>query len=299
MEKMKNIIYLLMLIFVLAPWPAQGQFRNDINVSLFTGGTVAQQNVNNQGYWYGVYAEWLPVKTVTGFNLGFGVVASQVEFKSNDLKNKYNGASTDFGLGLVMGKYSEFLTPSYAGYFGFNALLKRSKDVGTGKSILDNNQLGTYKMNQEDWLLSTELNMNLLKTYGWRDNIFPRTQLRLVTQFPLKSSRDSYWNDEPILNSALWNKASYSAELKQSLFRTGYYTFFEPKAYFGYYFYRGNKSHWLEIGPEFAFHKEGSDDFLAIYFLVKKQIGHFEPHLSSTQFVIGINFIPSNINRWY
>ena len=154
-------------------------------------------------------------------------------------------------------------------------------------------------MNQEDWLLSTELNFNLLKYHGWREQLFPRTQLRLVAQTPLKSKRESFWNDEPILNSALWNKASYSAELKQSLFRTGYNNQFEPKIYTGYYYYRGDKSHWLAIGPELALHKPGKDDFLAIYFLVKKQVGHFEPHLGSTQFVFGINFIPTNLSRWY
>jgi len=297
--KRKIVFYVLMLIFVLAPWTAQGQFRNDINVSLFAGGTVAQQNVNNRGYWYGVYAEWLPIKTAAGFNFGFCVLASQVDFKSNDLMNKYWGTSTDFGAGIVMGKYSEFFSPNFASYLGFNALIKRSKDVGTGQSIIDNYQLGTYKLTQEDWLLSTELNFNLLKTYGWRDQLFPRTQLRLVAQVPLKSKRESFWNDEPILNSAFWNKSSFSVELKQSICRTGYYTQFEPKVYAGYYNYHGDKSHWLAIGPEFALHKQGKDDFLAIYFLVKKQVGRFEPHLNQTQFVIGINFIPTNLNGWY
>jgi len=291
---MKNAICLVMIVFVLASWTTQAQFRNNVNVSVFTGGTVAQKNTNNQGHWYGVYAEWLPVTTLTGFNIGFGVVASQARFTSNDTRNQYEGASTNFGAGLVIGYFSEFLTPTFAGYFGFNALIKRSNDSGTGKSILSNNQLGTYKMNQEDWLLATELNINLLKTYGWGKEIFPRTQLKLLAQFPLKSSRESYWNEIPILSSPHWNKSNYGAELKQSVFRSGDLTQLESKAYLGYYYYRGDRSHWLGIGPEISLKREGRDDFLSFHFLIKQQVGHFNQNLNSTQFLIGINFIPTN-----
>jgi len=295
--KKKKITYLLIFIFLLVPWSTKGQFKHDVNVSFFTGGVVSQKNTNNQGGWYGVYADWMPIKGITGFNFGLAFVASSVDFKSNDLKNKYNGSSTDFGLGLTFGKYNEFFSPNFASYFGANVLIKRSKDVGIGQSIIGN-QLGNYKMSQEDWLLSTEVNFNLLKTFGWRERLFPRSQIRLAAQFPLKSKRDSYWNNKPILNSALWNKAAYSAELKQSIIRSdGLNQAIEAKLFSGYYYYRGNKSHWLAIGPEFSLKKEGSDDFLVVYFLVKQQVGHYDPHLSSTQFVIGINFIPSNIIR--
>lgn len=299
MKKQKSKFFLFGLVFLLLPWNIQAQFRNNTNVSFFSGGTVSQQNVNNVGGWYGVYAEWMPIRTQTGFNAGLAFVASSVDFKSNDLKNKYNGSSTDFGLGLVIGKYNEFFSQNFASYIGANVLLKRSKDTGIGYSILENNQLGNYKMSQEDWLISTELNINFLKTFGWRERLFPRTQLRLVAQFPIKSKRDSYWNNDPILNSAMWNKTAYSAELKQSILRSnGFDNFFETKLFTGYYYYRGNKASWIGFGPEFSLKKEGRDDYIALYFLVKKQVGHFEPHLSATQFVIGLNFMPSNLSRW-
>ena len=290
-----------MLLLVLAlslVLPSLAQFRDNVNVSLFTGGYAAQQNGHNRGHWYGMYVEYMPIKTASGFNLGFAALASQVGFVSQDSVNQYKGSSTDFGFGLAFGKYAETLTRSHSGYFGANLMIKRSQDLGEGLFIQDNGQLGRFNMQQKDLMLTGELNINLLKSFGWRENIFPRTQLRLTFQEPLRSERNAYWNNSFIRQSALWNKAAYSAELKQSLTQSGRMDLLlETKIWTGYYHYKGDKSNWLAIGPEFALKMRGWDDFLSVYALYKWQIGNYEPHLNSRQFVVGLNFMPFNIKK--
>lgn len=294
---MKKIVPILLCGFMTLS--VFGQFRDDrVNISLFTGGYFAEQNANNRGYWYGIYAEYMPIKTTGGFNLGFAGVASQVGFKSNDTLNYYEGSSTDFGFGLAGGKYSEFFTNTYSSYLGFNLMVKASQDIGEGYSVGEDGKLGKYSMQQKDVLLTGEINLNLLKTFGYRKNLFPRTQLRLTFQEPLNSGKSSFWNDRPIRESSLWNKAAYSAELKQSITQIGRFDLLlEPKIWLGYYHYKGDGSNWMAIGPELALKKRGWDDFLSLYFLVKKQVGEYDPHYNSTQFVFGLNFMPFNIKR--
>lgn len=294
---MKKIIYTLFLGLVALS--ASSQFRENVNVSLFAGGYTAPQNTNNRGGWYGIYAEYMPLKTPNGFNLGFAAVASQVGFKSNDTLNLYSGSSTEFGIGIAGGKYTEYLTLTHSSYVGFNLMIKKSQDIGEGQSVGLDNKLGIYDMQQKDYLLNAEINLNLLKNFGYRENLFPRTQVRLTMQEPLNSSKRSFWNDVPIKESMLWNKAAYAIEYKQSLVQIGNFDLLtEPKLYTGYYHYKGDGSNWLAIGPELAFKMRGWDDFLSFYFLVKQQVGNYEAHFNETQFVFGVNFMPFNLKKY-
>lgn len=291
-------IFFLVLSLAL---PSFSQFRDNVNVSLFAGTYFAQQNTYNRGGWYGMYTEYMPIKTAGGLNLGFCAVASQVSFNSQDSLNQYKGSSTDFGLGLAVGQYVEFLTHTYSGYFGASLMIKHSQDLGQGTTIIKpQNSVGRYSMQQKSKMLEGSININLLKSFGFRENLFPRTQLRLLWQKPLSGEGQSFWNNVPIKESNLWNKASYGVEFKQSLFQSGQFDLlFEPKLWGGYYHYVGDKSNWLAIGPEFALKMRGWDDFLTFYFLVKKQVGEFELNLNSTQFIFGFNFMPFNIKKYY
>lgn len=297
MEK-RFFIFFLVLSLALTSF---SQFRDNINVSLFAGTYFAQQNTYNRGGWYGMYMEYMPIKTYSGLNLGFCAVASQSSFNSQDSLNQYKGTTTDFGVGLAAGQYVEFLTSTFSGYFGASLMFKRSQDLGEGTSIIKpQNSVGRYSMQQKSNILEGSLNINLLKSFGFRENLFPRTQLRCLWQKPLNGERQSFWNNVPIKESDLWNKASSGVELKQSLFQAGSFDLlFEPKLWVGYYHYVGDKSDWIAFGPEFALKMRGWDDFITLYFLVKKQVGQFEPNLNSTQFIFGINFMPFNIQRNY
>ncbi|MFA6514267.1 MAG: hypothetical protein WCT50_03215 [Patescibacteria group bacterium] len=291
---MRKII-LLALLVVATMSESFGQFRDNANLSLFTGGYAAQQNGNNNGYWYGLYAEYMPIKTVNGLNLGLCAVADRVNFKSNTTLSSYNGGSDEFGAGIAMGKYSEYFTQKHSAYFGANLMLKSIKDNGTGLSMQSDGKLGTYTMVQEDLMFSAELNINLLKTFG---NIFPRSQWKLSYKKPLKSEKTSFWNKAPIKESMIWSKAAIGAEFKQSIVQIGRLnTMVEPKLMIGYQHYVGDDSDWLSAGPEIALKKLGWDDFLSIYVFAKKQVGNFPANLNSLQFVAGLNLNLSNLKK--
>jgi hypothetical protein len=294
---MKKSLFLLALITLIVVGPVLGQFRERVNLSLFAGGYAAQQNANNRGSWYGMYIDYMPVKTETGWLFGFCAVADRVYFKSNTTLSRYDGSSDEIGGGLAGGKWSEFLTQKYSGYFGANLMIKNVRDEGTGKSVQQDGKLGVYTMNQEDLLLSGELNINLLKAFGVR-KIFPRSQLKLTGQTSLKSEKTSFWNNSPIKESMIWNKAAYGAEFKQSITNIGRgNTLVEPKIMVGFHDYVGDNSRWISVGPEIALKKAGWDDFLSVYCFWKQQVGNFEPNLNSGQIVFGINIMPFNIKR--
>jgi hypothetical protein len=293
---MKKTFFLLALMTLTVVGQVFGQFRERVNLSLFAGGYAAQQNANNNGYWYGLYIDYMPIKTDNGWLLGFCAVADRVYFKSNTTLSRYDGSSDEMGIGLAGGKWSEFLTQRYSGYFGANLMIKSVRDKGVGQSIQPDGTLGEYKMDQEDLMLSGELNINLLKAFGVR-KIFPRSQLKLTGQKPLKSEKTSFWNNSPIKESMLWNKAAYGAEFKQSITNIGRNTLVEPKIMVGYHHYVGDDSHWLSLGPEISLKKVGWDDFLSVYCFWKQQTGNFEPNLNSRQIVFGVNLMPFNIKR--
>ena len=298
MKKTKHLFAFAILFITMS---AFGQFRDRINISLFTGGSSAQQNGNNQGYWYGLYVDYMIIKTPMDWNFGLCAVAAQTGFKSNDTKNLYTGSNSNLGGGIAIGKYFEYLTYSHSAYFGSNLLLKSNQDIGEGQSLQANNTFGKYSMTQSDLILAGEVNINILKKAGvegleWQENLFPREQLRLTLQETLNSKKNSYWNNVPIAESALWNKASYGAEFKQSIYQFGKYDLLgDPKLVVGYNYFKGDKSNWWIIGAEIALKRRGWDDFLNVYFQMKQEFGIYTPNLNSTQFVLGLNFSPSNL----
>lgn len=293
---------IMLLAFLIAAIMSQsfGQFRDNANLSFFTGGYAAQQNGYTNGLWYGMYVEYMPIKTTGGLNLGLCAVADRVNFKSNTSVSSYNGGSDEFGAGIAMGKYSEYFSQKHSAYFGANVMLKSIKDNGTGLSLQQDGKLGTYTMVQEDLMFSAELNINLLKTFGVRENLFPRSQLKLSYQRPLKSEKTSFWNKAPIKESMIWSKAAIGAEFKQSIAQIGRLnTMVEPKIMIGYHHYVGDDSDWLSAGPEISLKKRGWDDFLSIYVFAKQQVGNFPPNLNSLQFVAGLNLNLASFKKDY
>lgn len=294
---MKKFIFFL---FLLLPIVVFGQeFKAPINVSFFTGTSIAQKNSNNQSYWYGLYLDYMFGKNGTYF--GLASVASQSHYQSNTANSLYTGKNSSLGGGLAFGKYINYIGRKTDAYFGTNALLRYDQDIGEGSSVT-NGILGKYSMTRSDLLLSGELNINFLKRAkskedksNYHPNLFPRTQIRLTFQEPLSSQQNSFWNEDPIVESLLWSKTAYAAELRQSICQFGGKTMLEPKAIVAYNYYQGDKSHWFLSGVEIGLKKQGRDNFLSVYFLMKRQIGNFQSHLNDSQFVIGLNITPSNI----
>lgn len=274
------------------------EFRGRTTLSAFAGGYAAQQNANNQGKWYGLYAEYLPLRLMfteyEHLNLGFSGLASHSEYVGNDTRSRYQSESSEFGLGLATGFYTYRLTPNSAFYLGANALLKDQQEIGLGTNA---GAEGRYLAKEDNLLFSGEINLNILKTYESGRKDWPRTQLRLMYQQALRSQKDAFWNATPLAESSSWNRTAYMAEWKQSFYRFGKRNHFEPKLVASYHYYAGDKSNWLILGPEFALRKLNWDDYLNLSFLVKKQVGNFAPNLNSTLFMIQVNFAPLNITR--
>ena len=288
---MKKFV-ILSFLFLGFIYSSSGQFKEEVNVSLFAGGYFAQQNTNNQGGWYGIYAEYLPFKTSDHVSFGFSFLYSKSRFENNTQTYRYEGSSSQIGAGITVGKYWDFFSLRHSAFLGTNIMLKKTEDQGRG----DGHNGSVYEMTQEDYIVSFDLNFNLLKTYGYSHNIFPRTQFKLGWQKPLAFYKEDYWNGDEIPESVIWDKAGFSSEIKLSLIEAGLFeNLRQYKVFLGYQYFRGDRSHWLITGPEMSFLKMEKDDWLSINLFVKQRIGNFEPSLNDTHFGVNLVFTFTNL----
>jgi hypothetical protein len=273
-------------------------FRGKTMISIFAGGYAAQKNGNNHGDWYGMYLEHLPIRFLFSeydhLDLGVCTLASKSVYQGNDETSKYSSTNYEFGLGLAGGFYNYRFFKSSAFYLGANTLIKDGQEIEDGST---STSTGRYLSKEGYLMLSSELNLNVMKTYESGLRILPRTQLRLIYQKPLKIERDAYWNATPLSESGIWDKTAYMSEFKMSIYRFGESSFFEPKLVAAYHYYEGDKSQWAIGGIEFALRKLNWDDFLSISFTVKRQVGNYSSNLNDTQFTFGLNFMPFNFRR--
>ncbi len=291
---MKKIFVLILSLLALG---VSAQFRDMSNLSLFYGQFASLQNGNNKGNWKGAYFEYMPIQTESGLRFGVCVVGARSAFNSNDTISVYQGKVSDIAVGLAGGKYFEYISLNHSAYIGANLMIKSSSDNGSGYTV--GTGAGRFQNQQEDLLLASELNFNLLKNgFGWNE-FFPRTQVRVAHQFSLKNQKESYWQGKQVA-STLWNKSSFALELKQSLVALGQNILFEPKVNAFYHFYQGDKSNWLIFGPEIGFKRSGWDDFLTLSLMLKRQVGSFRDNLNKDQLVLMVNLNPVNLfNRSY
>ncbi len=282
---MKKI--LIILIFFLYALPLKAQYSEEMNLSIFSGAYFAPKNTNNMGYWYGLYGEYLPIKTYEGFRFGFAVLATNGEFRNNTKTTKYKSQGYQFGFGLSGGKYWEYFSLKNSAYLGMNLMLRKTQDLGNGQYFYDH-----YQMKQNDLLLSTEVNFSVLKSYGFNPKLFNKRQYKISVVFPLSSDKEDYWNNELIPESISWNKASFQTRIKLNIYEFGRFeNKFPIKTHLGYQYYSGDKSKWLVYGPEAAFRKFNKDDSIILNLFVKQRIGSFDPSLNDLQIGFNLNFI--------
>lgn len=305
---MKKKSFLVLLISLLATIYAFGQdslatqplveFRGTTMVSVFGGGYTAQENSNNNGEWYGVYLEHTPIRFLFSeykhLNLGLSVLASKSSYDGNDKTNKYSSTNYEFGAGIAGGFYSYHFSKNSALYLGANSLIKECQETGEGSN---SSSTGRYLSKEKYLVWSSEVSFNVLKTYEAGLRTLPRIQLRLTYQRPFNCKRDAFWNTTPLPETNIWDKTAYMSELKMSIYRFGKNSFFEPKVVAAYHYYEGDKSKWAILGVELSLRKMNWDDFFSLSFSVKKQVGNYLPNLNSTQFTLGINFMPFNFKR--
>lgn len=283
---MKKIVAYLIIFLLFVP-NIKAQFNEKINVSLFSGAYFAPRNTNNMGYWYGLYAEYMPIRTYDGVRFGFSFLATNGEFRNNTKTTKYQSQGYQFGFGLSGGKYWEYFSLKNSAYLGMNLMLRTTQDLGSGQFLFDH-----YQMKQGDLLLSSEINLSVLKSYGFKPRLFNKRQYKVGFVFPVSSDKEDYWNNELIPESIAWNKASYQGSIKLNIYEFDTFNNYYPiKVHLGYQYYSGDESSWLVYGPELAVRKSGKDDFLILNLFVKQRVGTFESTLNDTQIGMNINVI--------
>jgi hypothetical protein len=281
---MKKIIFIIVIFFTCLPSISWAQTGNT-NLSLFTGAIVSVKNTNNSGYWYGVYADYMPVKTPEGFNLGISFLGAQSKFQNNTETSIYEGKTTQFGLGLNLGKYWEFFSLKNSAYLGGNLSFIKSFDEGRGQNFS-----GIYQMEQNDLMLSAEVNFTLMKQYGRLPKWFNQSSFKVRLQKPMESQKEDSWNGEAIPESMIWNKSSNTLEVKQNILDIGKFeNVMTTKLVLAYYSYQGDKSQWLVFGPELGLKKWEGNDYINLYFLIKKRLVEFEEDYNGLQLMFGIN----------
>jgi len=253
---------------------AQEYFKDKINVSLFGGYFAERQNTNNNGNYYGVYADYLILKTWNGWSLGPYIISNRSEFVRNMIP--YESRSLEIGGGMTLGYYSEFFTASHQMFTGLSLGYKHIDE--NGESLVTGGpKKGHYVGEQTDHLLTSSLNANLLKDNSvMRPDLLPRTQLIVNFQIPLQAEKRAYWNEEMIPDSTYqaWDKTFFDIFVKQSLVNWpwGNKVYCSPKAiaYYSYsYGAAANSRNFYAIGQEISWHKPGKDDFLSINLLYK------------------------------
>jgi len=297
---MKNKIFGLLLLAV--PLLSLGQsysFGERVNLAFFTGGFARQQNSNNNGYWYGAYADFVPIRSYTGWSGGIFGLVSIYQFQDNDLENIYNGHGRELGGGLSIGKYSEYFGLRHSAFIGCNLGLRQSQDHGIGK-----NKYGQSEVLQEDWMFSINLNFNILKTNGLYLNLFPRTQIMLNYQEPFKSEVSAAWNGKSLNEQVPWKKGFSELVAKESIvdipINRGRDLFLEPKLLAAYRYEKGNRDTFWVTGLEIGLRKADKDDFLAIFFTQKintQKQDFLGKQSHPVYFMVGLNFCPFNIKN--
>lgn len=303
---MRKVLLVLITMLSVAYAVGQGtksarplvEYRGTTMVSVFAGGHVAQKNVNNRGNWYGIYLEHLPLQLLISeykhLNLGLTALAAKSLYEGNDQEHKNSNTDYSFGFGIGGGFYNYRFSKNSAIYIGANSLIKRGQEIINGRT---SESAGRYLADGQYIVWSSELNINVMKTYESGLRNWPRTQLRLVYQKPIQNKRDAFWDAVPLSESAVWDKTVYMSELKASFYRYGKRVILEPKVITGYHFYEGDNSQWIIAGLELALRKFNWDDFLSVSFSLKRQVGDYTPNLNETQFLLGINFMPFNLKR--
>jgi len=270
---------------------AQDYFRDRTNVVLFGGYNADQQNTNNNGNYEGVYADWLAYKSAwSGWSAGPYLSADQSAFTLNMLQ--YNSKTKELGGGGEVGYYSPNFSSNNQMFTGVSLGLKYNAE--DGESLIRHGpSKGHYVGKQQDVMLTSAINFNLLKSeWALRPNLFTRLQIIAMGQFPISSTKKSYWNDS-LQTAQPWDKTYGQVMIKENIvkLRLSDKVFGSPKV-IGYYAYsRGDSQrNAYGFGLEIAVFKLYKEDFAYI-----NGIYEIKPAGQSNVFLWGINFNLSSL----
>ena len=256
---MKKLILFVVLLCGSLAASAQyyAMFKDRWNIVGYGGYFFNQQNINENGKYGGVYADYYFLKTLTGFNLGISANATWLGFTQN--LSKYDGKGVEVGSRIVAGYFSEYFSYTHQAFFGVSAGIKYGRDEG--ESTLG----GKFNMMQEDWSFFGSLDADFLKAWGKHENLFPRSQLILNFQAPFRSNREALWDEKPIV-SEIWGKGYYEVIFKQTIVSWPWSNSFncDFKLTGLYHHERHGTFDSFGGGIEVALHKKYKDDFITI-----------------------------------
>lgn len=271
---MKKIVgvFLFSLLLLVSVTKGQGSGllfqKGRINASLYSNIWTLQNNSNVDGYGYGVYLDYLPLKTGNNvWSAGLFASASQSGYYQN--LSKYTSWLREVRVGLTTGYYLENLSMRRSLFIGFSSGLKYVWDRG------ESNLRGRYNGNQRDLLIVSNLNLNIFKKIGdmVQHTWFTRSQLLVTLENPLYTYKKSEWNSKTV-TSQIWDKTYLEFLFKENIFNRSINSiwkevFVSPKLLVLYSHSKGNQEDCYGTGLDLTLHKQYKDDFLSVYCLYK------------------------------
>jgi len=279
---MKKLIMLVALTLV--GTAMFGQYYHERNIVAFGGYLFEPQTSQNNGHYYGLYADWQLFRRSTILrDLGDGwmaessngsvwtvgpyaVINRSAFYQSQSL---YSGKILEAGGGMIVGYYKGEFTNRHGLFIGSSLGAKYAWDNGEGRLS------GLYEGRQRDLLLAANLNINLLKSRA-NDRLLPRTQVVITYQKPISkfSSKFASWNSSEIPGQSVWDKTYLEIIARQSIYDIplGRYDdlSLSPKLIGLYSYSAGNQEQCVGLGGEVSLHRPGRDDYFTLFCLYKQ-----------------------------
>ncbi len=287
---MKAKIIFLILVFLLAlgyEVKAQYEFFQEKTNFVFFSGLVKHQQSDQLGAYYGLYADYLAYKS-SDHRLSFGPYG--VISRSDSRYQARNGfnRNLEYGGGVSLGYYEPSFSFRYQSFIGASFGIIQGKEKQEFKK-----KDGFFEAWQKDLYLSGSLNFNLLKTFGLRPDLFPRSQIQIRYKKPIKSEKVAYWNSGPV-ETYVWDKTYLEVLAKQNLYkdllswRSNIY--YSPKIVAFYSHSKGASQNFYGLGAEVSLFREYRDDFLSVGALYKVSRRFYDNY-----FVISLNLNLSSL----
>lgn len=248
---MKSLITSVFFLFFMTSAVQAQNFVDRFNFLIGGGYEVQRTNTNINNHFAWMYLDYHIIK---GPNWMFGPYVLLGTSGSRNNISRYEGSGKEIGLGGTLGLWTE-LSRRYNSYSSFALGVRYYTDAGESKL-----RYGTYKGDQEDVVLVSELAFNAIRKneISW----FPRTRIALSYQVPLNSSKEATWNSSAI-PAEIWQREAGKLEIKQNIYSFPVSTYLAaPKIVAEYLRTRGQNFYGL--GGGVALHERGRDSFLEI-----------------------------------
>ena len=124
----------MLLILSLTTWSQEESFRNRFNLSAFGGYFAEQRNANNNGENYGIYADFMVLKTWSGWNLGPYVIWGNNGFIKNMIRESVEFSTSCYWFTTLVSK-SENLEAIYTELKKVTVAEMHTLNMGQGHKI--------------------------------------------------------------------------------------------------------------------------------------------------------------------